>query len=110
MSGVSSACNPALVNTMMSDRIFEFFRRSCDEPELTAEKFWLERIAEKEMVEERKSEDEKTNDEVLVTNRPLSSRWIPDNMVCCCRVVVCCHVMLCGDMSYGDVTSNHIIT
>ena len=84
MSGVSSACNPALVNTTMSDRIFEFFRRSCEEPELTAEKFWLERMAEKEMVEERTSEDEKTNDEVLVTNRPLSSRWIPDSMVSDC--------------------------
>ena len=43
------------------------------------------------MVEERTSEDEKTNDEVLVTNRPLSSRWIPDSMVgdCdCCDVIV----------------------
>ena len=83
VSTVPVSSNPGLIHSVAADQIMGFFAKSCSDPELTADKFWLEEIEKGETENQRSgSGDLKANSEVLVTNMPLSSSWIPDNMVC----------------------------
>ena len=82
VSTVPSSSNPGLIHSVATDQIMGFYAKSCSDPELTADKYWLEDIEKGEMENPRGgSGDLKANGEVLVTNMPLSSSWIPDNMV-----------------------------
>lgn len=83
VSTVPASSNPGLIHSVAADQIMGFFAKSCSDPELTADKFWLEDIEKGETENQRSgSGDLKANSEVLMTNMPLSSSWIPDNMVC----------------------------
>ena len=101
ISGAPLSSNPGILNIVAMDAIFSFFFRSCSNIQYFSKRFWEEciyvccecdgvdysecydGIKEKNSMprQQSNSEDMETASEVLVTNLPLSSNWISDNMV-----------------------------
>ena len=83
ISGVSSVQNPGILNSIVMDDILTFFYASCSNSNLLTEKYWEDHFSKKGVIihPHSNSDELKTNNEVLVTNLPLSSNWIADKMV-----------------------------
>ena len=83
VSAAPSSSNPALLNYVAMSQVFDFFHYACSDVTHTTEQFWETFLHPQNSPPRNPSDSDnmKTTNEVLVTNLPLSTHWVPDSIV-----------------------------